>query len=456
MNPSLSLPAQLPKLPHSPGVYLMRNASGQIIYIGKALDLKKRVANYFTHASAFVEGAKTQALISGIRHVDYVPTSSERDALLLEQRLINRCRPVFNIMWKDDKSYPYIALTMHEDFPRIFLTRQKKKDGTLYFGPYPNVSSVRHLLKWAWRKKLFPLRPCRFDIKENAPLPYEKVKSCLYLHTGECSAPCLGKISSHKYKKIADQAKWFFEGRLQKMADQWEKEMNRLSKKMKYEEAAAVRDRIATVRHMQERVTVREMTEEDLTTRIRESRSIQELMRVLDLKKPPELIECFDISHFQGVEKVASMVRFNHGRPDKSQYRKFIIRTVSGIDDFKSMAEVVARRYRRLRDEGKPYPDLVLIDGGKGQLSAALHALAGENIKGIAVAALAKQEEEVFRPGSPEPLRLPEDSPALLLLRYIRDEAHRFAITFHRLRRKKRVFDNKKEEPKHGRHQDPL
>src|ERR1044071_8778346 len=179
------------------------------------------------------------------------------------------------------KSYPYVALTMGEDFPRIILTRQKKRDGTVYFGPYPNVSSLRQLLRWAWRKKLFPLRPCRLDIREGHPLPYQKVKSCLYLHTGECSAPCLGRIDANSYGKIAERARWFFEGNKSKMIGQWEKEMKRKSKRMEFEEAATFRDHIETIRHMNEQVTVRQMTEDVLNTRIQKSRAVQDLMTAL-------------------------------------------------------------------------------------------------------------------------------------------------------------------------------
>jgi excinuclease ABC subunit C len=428
----------LPNLPHAPGVYLMRDGTAAILYIGKARNLKKRVSSYFLPNRRL--DSKLLSLVSSVRHVDYVPTASEREALILEQNLIKHYQPVYNVMWKDDKTYPYAALTIKEDFPRLILTRQKKKDGSLYFGPYPNVKHVRQLLKWAWRKRLFPLRPCKLVIEEGKPWPYEKVKSCLYLHTGQCPAPCIAKIDKPTYANIAERAKWFLSGQKQKMIDQLETEMAEHAGREEFEKAALVRDRIETLRHMDERVTFHEMTEPLLDQRVGESRATQELMHALKLKKPPQRIECFDISHIQGVEKVASMVSFDRGHPDKSNYRKFIIRTVEGIDDFKSMAEVVGRRYRRLKREGKPFPDLVLIDGGKGQLSFALGAIKAEKITGLAVAALAKQEEEIFLPGEPESIRLPQDSPALLLLRFVRDEAHRFAITFHRLRRHKRTF----------------
>jgi excinuclease ABC subunit C len=428
----------LPNLPHAPGVYLMRDATAAILYIGKARNLKKRVSSYFMAGRQ--NTSKLLSLVTLIRHVDYVPTASEREALILERKLINHYQPVFNVMWKDDKSYPYLALTMKEDFPRLILTRHKKKDGSAYFGPYPNVKQVRQLLKWTWRKRLFPLRPCKLIIEEGKPWPYDKVKSCLYLHTGQCPAPCVARIDKDSYGHIAERAKWFFSGQKEKFIEELEHEMAELAKNEEFEKAAQVRDRIETLRRMEERVTFREMTEPAVDQRVGESRATQELMQALKLKKPPQRIECFDISHIQGVEKVASMVSFDRGHPDKSNYRKFIIRTVEGIDDFKSMAEVVGRRYRRLKREGKPFPDLVLIDGGKGQLSFAMAAIKAEKISGLAVAALAKQEEEIFLPGESESIRLPQDSPALLLLRHVRDEAHRFAITFHRLRRSKRTF----------------
>jgi excinuclease ABC subunit C len=416
----------------------MRDNAAAIIYIGKAKNLKKRVASYFL--SSKLRDPKFEIFITSIRHVDYVVTASERDALVLERRLINRYKPAFNVMWKDDKSYPYLTLTLQEDFPRLFLTRIKKNDGALYFGPYPSVSRVRQLLKWSWRKKLFALRPCDLKIEEGKPWAYEKVKTCLYLHTGQCTAPCVGKITSKNYKKIADRARWFFSGQKEKMIRQLEREMKAQSKNLKYEEAAQSRDRIDTLRHMNEKVTFGEMTEAMLETRVQETRAVQDLMRALKLPRPPEHIECFDISHFQGVEKVASMVCFKNGRPVKSDYRKFIIKTVQGIDDFKSMAEVVYRRYRRLKNEDKKLPDLILVDGGKGQLSSALEALTQVELASIPLAALAKQEEEIFLPGETNSIRLSQDSPALLLLRYIRDEAHRFAITFHRLRRNKKTW----------------
>ncbi|OVE77086.1 hypothetical protein BVX98_03650 [bacterium F11] len=429
----------LPHLPHSPGVYLMRDATSRIIYVGKARDLRKRVSSYFNKSSDM--SSKIQTMMGSLRHIDYLPTNSEREALVLERRLINKFQPTFNTMWKDDKSYPFVILSLQEDFPRLYLSRKKKRiPGAKYFGPYPSVGRVRQLLRWAWRKKLFPLRPCDLTIKEGTPLPYQKVKSCLYLHTEECPAPCLGKITSHNYKAIAKRAQWFFEGRKDKLIRKWEREMREFSRNKQFERAAEIRDRIQTVQEIREHITFRQISEEKLRFRVLETRAVQDLRKSLNLKFPPERIECFDISHMQGVEKVASMVRFDHGRPNKPEYRKFIIRTVKGIDDFQSMAEVVGRRIHRLIKEKKPFPDLMLLDGGKGQLSAVVRVLKEKKINEVCVIALAKRDEEVFLPGQSNALPLPKDSPGLLLLRQIRDEAHRFAITFHRKRRQKRTL----------------
>lgn len=436
----------LPSLPRDPGVYLMRDNTGKIIYIGKARNLRQRVASYFSPTTGDpqpVEG-KIRSLVSLVRQLDYIPTSSERGALVLERRLIHRYQPVFNTMWKDDKSYPYLALTMGEDFPRLFLTRQKKNDGTLYFGPYPSVSSVRSLLRWIWRRKLFPLRPCELEFDEKKLPDYRDVKSCLYLHTEQCPAPCVGKIKKSAYRRIAEKARWFFEGKQRKMTDSWEKEMRQHAKAMRFEEAASVRNRIETISHMGERVLIKEVDESHLDERLRESRAVQDLRHALGLKNAPVRIECFDISHFQGAETVASMVQFVHGRPNKSEYRRFIIRGTHGIDDFQSMLEVVERRYRRLAREKRDLPDLVLIDGGKGQLNAALKAFERLSIRNIPVAALAKREEEVFVPNRNDSLGLAADSPGVLLLRHVRDEAHRFALSFHRQRRDKNAFQEEK------------
>jgi excinuclease ABC subunit C len=414
----------------------MRDTAGGILYIGKAIDLRKRVANYFRPD---VE-PKIRALMAEVRHIDYIAAAGERDALVIEQRLIKRHQPLFNVMWKDGKSYPFVKLTLNEDFPRLRLTRSKLRDGGLYFGPYPNVRAVRHLLDWVWRNRLFPLRPCDLEITNGQVYAYEKVKSCLYLHTGECPAPCLGRVSKEEYGRIAERTRLFFDGKNAELLAVWREEMKEAADRMEFERAAQLRDSLVALDHIREPVTFRSLKEEDVQGRLETSRALQDLQTALGLPRPPLRIECFDISHIQGAETVASLVCFDRGRPNKSAYRKYKIKTVAGVDDFASMAEVVGRRYRRVKAEDLPWPDLVLIDGGAGQLSAAERALAEVTDRKIPLASLAKREEEVYQPGRAEPLRLPKESPALQLLQRVRDEAHRFAITFHRARRNKSLF----------------
>jgi len=432
----------LKTLPHSPGVYLMRDSAGRIIYVGKARDLFKRVSSYFLDRG--VHTAKTHILVSSVQHIDYIPTTSEREALLVEQSLIHQMKPTFNTMWRDDKSYPYVKITLQEDYPRIFLTRQVVRDGARYFGPYPNVRETRGLLRYFWKHKYFPLRPCRYEFSEKNPLPVETAKQCWFYHTRECPAPCVQRISKEDYRRIAQEAVLFFGGRYKSLLKQWKKEMREASARQDYERAAQLRDNLTALEHVQERVTLRRIQLTDVEGQVDRSRSVSDLQKALDLPAPPLRIECFDISHIQGLEPVASCVVFERGLPKKEDYRKFKIKTVVGIDDFASMAEVVGRRYRRLLAESKPLPNLILIDGGKGQLSAAQAALRqvlDASARKISLAALAKAEEELFLPGRPNPVHLPKDSAALHLVQHVRDEAHRFAVAFHRLRRAKRLLN---------------
>ncbi len=429
----------LTSLPHSPGVYLMRDRYSHILYVGKARDLAKRVGSYFVTRKD--HSAKVAALVASIHHVDYLPAESEREALILEQGLIRRLQPHFNTMWKDDKSYPYLKLTLGEDFPRLYLTRKVVRDGSKYFGPYPDVTLVRRLLRYLWKQHMFPLRPCRYEFSQKEPLPLVKAKQCLYYHTKECPAPCVARISKNDYRQIAKDVELFLRGNFKPLIKTWQKEMKEASAAQNYERAGQLRDNLAALEHMSERVTVRKIDLSDVTDRVDRSRAITDLQKALGLKRPPIRIECFDISHFQGTETVASMVAFERGEPKKEDYRKFKIKTVQGIDDFASMGEVVGRRYRRLSAEKKPLPDLVLIDGGKGQLSAAETALTNALGKAApAIASLAKEEEELFLPDRSDSIRLPQDSAALHLVQHVRDEAHRFAITFHRQRRAASFF----------------
>lgn len=421
----------------------MRDRSGQVLYVGKAINLNKRVSSYFFDRAD--HAPKIQALVQIIDHVDYISAASEREALIIEQGLIQRLQPHFNTMWKDDKSYPYVKLTWNEDFPRLFLTRHVDRDGAKYFGPFPNVRAIRRLMRYLWKSRFFALRPCRYDFTEDKPLPIAVAKQCLYYHTRECPAPCVNRISKTDYRTIASEADLFFRGQYRDLIASWEQEMKEASRAREYERAALLRDNLAALHHMEERVTVRQIDLAEVTHRVDRSRAITELQKALGLKRPPVRIECFDISHFQGQATVASLVVFERGLPHKRDYRRFKIRTVLGIDDFASMGEVVGRRYRRLARDKQVLPDLVLIDGGKGQLSAAVASIQAAfrkesgNTRALpfSIASLAKREEELFLLDEREPVRLPKESPALHLVQHVRDEAHRFAISYHRLRRSK-------------------
>ena len=420
----------LENIPKLPGVYIMRDGIGNIIYIGKAKSLKDRIASYFNADNE----SKSAAIITSMRKIDYILCASEREALIVERQLINKVQPYFNAMWKDDKSYPYIKLSANEDFPRLTMTRKKLKDGAKYFGPYPQVFYIKKLV--AWLVKLFKIRPCKLDFSEKKLPELKKVKSCIYAHTEMCLAPCIGKISSSDYKKHLHSVEIFLSGKFKKLADDWTDEMETLSAQTRYEEAAQIRDRLYALENMSERVMIEEITQDDIQDSVARADSIKELKQILHLPKMPAVIEGFDNSNTQGTNPVASMVRFTNGIADKKNYRKFKIKTVIGANDFASMREVVFRRYAGIIRKNGQLPDLVLIDGGKGQLSAAISALEELQIK-IPILALAEKNEEIYLPDKDKPIVLSRRSLALRLLQSVRDEAHRFAVTFHRSLREK-------------------
>ncbi|MBN1621344.1 MAG: excinuclease ABC subunit UvrC, partial [Endomicrobiales bacterium] len=416
----MNLKERIKNIPNKPGVYIMRDATAKIIYIGKAIRLRNRINSYFRNDGT----SKNSAILSSLRHIDFILAASESEALVLENQLIKEYQPYYNVMWRDDKSYPYLKLTIKEDFPRLFLTRKKINDGNQYFGPYPQSGQISYLLKWL--QKTFKWRPCRLDF-QYVSLPREnKIKSCLYLQTDKCYAPCLGKITPKEYKRNLNGLSLFLRGRYKYLAKIWEKEMRQASKNLKFEKASELRNRIQALNQIHEKITIREITPGDLTLSLNTTKTLEELKNVLSLLNWPSIIEGFDISNISGYEPVGSMVRFHNGKPDKNNYRKFKIKTVQGINDTAMIKEVVYRRYNRLKNESKELPDLILIDGGKGQLSSA--SLSLNNLKlDIPIISLAKKEEEIFMPGKNKPLKLPKDSSALHLLQKIRDEAHRFA-----------------------------
>ena len=536
---------KLKLLPDKPGVYIMKNAEGRIIYVGKAIVLKNRVRQYFQ--SNKNHSPKVRAMVSHIADFEIIMTASEVEALILECNLIKKHRPRYNISLKDDKSYPYVKVTVQEDFPRVFITRRILKDGARYFGPYTNATAVHESLKLL--RRLFPLRTCK----------HLQERPCLEYHIKRCLAPCAGKVEKGDYDAMIRAVLLFLEGRTEDVERELQLRMEQAAESFNFEVAARLRDQLLAVRKVAEKQNIvtgsgdqdavglarseigvvvqvfmirggkmvgrehfllqgsedesdgqllaaflqqyyhratfipREIllpleipqSEQDLlerwlsdkkqkakvqlilpqrgtkkdivemavgnaekylhdeAARIKQANdqtlgAVEELGRYLGLPKPPDRMECFDISHNQGSETVASMVVFEGGLPKKSDYRRFKIQSTEGKpDDFLSMREVTTRRYVDLPEE--ELPDLIIIDGGKGQLSSALEII--RNVAGhkhVPVVGLAKQFELVFTEGNPEPVVLPRHSQALYLIQRIRDEAHRFAITYHRKLRGKR------------------
>ena len=517
---------KLKTLPEEPGVYLMKDIRGKIIYVGKARVLKNRVRQYFQ--SNKNHGAKVKAMVAKIADFETIVTATEVEALILECNLIKKYRPRYNISLKDDKSYPYLKLTLAEDFPRIVLTRRVIQDGSRYFGPYTSGLAVKETLQLL--KKIFPLRTCKTFAK----------RPCLEFHIKRCVAPCANKISREDYMHFVKDAEKFLEGRTAQIEREISNRMDEAAEALNFELAARLRDILAAIRKVtakqkivtdsgdvdaiglarlegetcaqiffirEGKVTGREnfllngtddepddkiLTEfikqyysrarisateillpaqladddlkilsewlgaklitpkrgvkrslvematenaiRNLELGMRNEVALEELKNFLNLPRLPKRMECFDISHIQGSETVASMVVFENGSPDKKSYRRFKIRSTEGKpDDFLSMREVTSRRYSATDN----LPDLIVIDGGIGQLNSALEIIRGAGHT-VPVVGLAKQFELIFVEGSPVPVELPKDSQALKLMQRIRDEAHRFAITYHRKLRRKR------------------
>lgn len=539
---------QVALLPDKPGVYLMRDTAGKIIYVGKAVNLKNRVRSYFQQRGL---SPKTEALVARICSFETIITASEMEALILECNLIKKHHPRYNISLRDDKSYPFIKVTWHEEYPRVYATRRLDKDGSKYYGPYASAGAMHETLELL--KRLFPLRSCR---------SMEARRPCLEYHINRCLAPCAGKVEIAAYRDMVKTVCLFLEGRSADVERDLKKRMQAASDEMKFEMAARLRDQLAAVRNVTEKQNIvtgagdqdvlglarlggqscvqvffvrsgkmvgrdhfllnggeaeedcdilgafvkqyyneasfvpreiltplelpepelllrwladlktaavqlatpkrgtrrelvelasanaaevlRQRSERELDKSMKRREALQELADRLELDVFPKRIECFDISHIQGAETVASMVVFTDGAPDKAEYRRFKLKTVEGTpDDFASMQEVTLRRYR---EAAEPLPDLIVIDGGKGQLSSALEVIRGVGLSEIPVIGLAKEFEQIFREGISEPLALARHSPALHLMQQLRDEAHRFAITYHRKLRSKRnmvsVLDN--------------
>ena len=424
------------QFPTEPGVYLMKDDRDRVIYVGKAVNLRNRASSYFTAAAAV--DRRTADLVPEIADIDYIQTESEVDALLLEARLIKDIQPRFNQELKDDKTFPYLQITTNEDFPRVEFTRKPESKGVKLYGPFTSASKLRSTITVL--QKIFRFRTCALDI-EDGDERWRWFRPCLLYSIEQCTAPCNLRISKEDYKKDIRRLKMFLDGDREKLLNDLKSEMLEASRLMRFEKAARIRDEIRAL----ESIELRGDLEDDVQPEafyIDPKKGMAGLKKIFQLKELPRRIEGVDIAHLQGGETVASLVQFIDGLPFKHGYKRYKIRTVEGVDDFASMREVVSRRLRRLQKEEEPFPDILLIDGGKGQLNAATEAMRHAGIENPPFTiSIAKREEEIYVPGEPEPRRLSRHAFALRLLQYVRDESHRFAQHYHHLLRRKSTFD---------------
>ena len=417
--------------PQTPGVYLMKDAAGRVIYVGKAKNLRARAGSYFLKAAA--EDPRTARLVQEIRDIDFLEAESEIDALLVEARLIKDIQPKYNRDLRDDKTFPYLEIHTREDFPRVEVTRKPKSRGTKLYGPFANPRGLRGAVQVL--QKIFKFRTCALEIDET-DRRWRWFRPCLLHSIGQCTAPCNLRISKEEYRKDIRRLQQFLEGKKQSLLVEMHGEMEAAAQGLRFEEAARLRDEIQLLETLDERGELDTHVQPEVFP-IDPKKGLAGLQKVLHLAKRPRTIEGVDIAHTGGSETVAAVVQFIDGLPFKPGYKRFRIRTVAGIDDVASIREVVSRRFQRLHEEGDLQPDILLVDGGKGQLHAALSAFDMLQIEPPLVLALAKREELVFLPTAAEPLRLGRDSYALRLLQYVRDEAHRFAQHYHHILRRR-------------------
>lgn len=426
------------KFPGAPGVYIMKDAQGVVLYVGKAKNLRNRASHYFTKAAA--EDARTCELVKLIADIDFLPAESEVDALLMEARLVKDIQPRFNVELKDNKSFPYLQIRMREDFPRVEFTRTPRRKGVKLYGPFTSAKSLRAALQVLQR--IFQFRTCGLDIAAD-DARWRWFRPCLLANIRQCTAPCNLRVTKEEYRKQIRGLRLVLEGKKKRLLRELKRDMQEASEKLLFEKAARLRDEI----HALENLSLRGEVDKDVQPevfQIEPKKGLAGLRKILGLPQTPRTIEGVDIAHLGGDETVASLVSFIDGLPFKPGYRRYRIRTVAGVDDFASIREVVSRRFRDATlkgsyEEDHIFPDIVLIDGGKGQLNAALDVFRFLGKDPPCLISLAKREEEIYRPGDVEPIKLSRHSAALRLLQYVRDEAHRFAQHYHHLLRRKKL-----------------
>jgi len=433
---------KIKSFPTGPGLYFMKGSADKVLYIGKAKNLRSRAASYFQQSGdlAASRGPKIVEMINKVQTVDFLETETEVDAMLKEARLIKDIRPPYNTDLVDDKTFPYLEITAGEDFPGVYITRKPRLQGSRLFGPFAGAKDLRGVL--VILQKIFKFRTCRLNISEDDP-KRRFFRPCILYSIKQCTAPCTAKIDRHEYKKIMSDLVKFLRSKRSTILRQLKRQMAEAAEALQYEKAAMFRDRIRLIERLDRRGTPDEDVQPEVFA-ADPAEALVQLRQLLQTPEPVRIIEGIDVANIGGVEAVGSLVKFIDGRPFKSGYRRFKIKTVKGIDDYAMIAEVVKRRYKYALRGEELWPDLVLIDGGLGHLRAAEKAFKEMKAPAVKIASIAKREEEIFLQSSSKPLKLPANSPARRLLQYVRDEAHRFAQHyFHILRTKKMIGKNR-------------
>jgi excinuclease ABC subunit C len=425
--------------PKTPGVYLMKDDHGRVLYVGKAKDLRSRVSSYFQPSADLLNtrGPEIARMAELVVDIDFLDCDTEVDALLKEARLIKDIQPQFNAMLKDGRTFPYLEITTGDDFPGVFVTRTPRLKGSKLYGPFSNPTAVRDALNAMQR--VFRFRTCELDIRADDE-SRRFFRPCLLHAIDQCTAPCADLISPEVYRRDVERLKRFMASKRSTVVRQMTKEMEAAASERDYGEAARVRDRIKAIQSLSLSGDVHEDVQPEAFF-VDPSKGLEKLADLLEMDHPPRSIEGIDIANLMGEETVGSLVCFLDGKPFKNGYRRFKIRSHEGSDDYASIREVVGRRYRHAADGDELYPDVILIDGGLGQLHAAQEVFDEMDIKPPMVISLAKRMEEIYIQAKSSPVRLARNNEALRLLQQVRDEAHRFAQHYHHILRRKKTFD---------------
>ncbi len=426
-------------LPKTPGVYLMKDTKGQVLYVGKAKDLRSRVSSYFQDSANLLStrGPEIARMAASVVDIDFLDCETEVDALLQENRLIKDIQPPFNERLRDDKTFPYLEITTRDDFPGVYVTRKPRLKGSKLYGPFTSAAGVRDAVNAIQR--VFRYRTCELEIDERDE-KRQFFRPCLLHAINQCTAPCANLIGKEDYRRDIDRLKRFLGSKRSVVLREMRKEMEAASVAREYEEAARLRDRIKAI----EALALSGDPDADVQPEvfyIDPAKGLEKLADLLELEAPPRSIEGIDIANLQGGESCGSLVCFLDGKPFKGGYKRYRIQTVAGADDYAMIREVVTRRYRYAAGGEELYPDVILIDGGLGQLHAALDGFAEMHLRPPMVISLAKREEEIYIQARRKPVKLPRNNEALRLLQHVRDEAHRFAQHYHHILRRKRTFD---------------